>query len=168
MGDHDDNGTTQAPAQVDVASNMATTKFGHEPANPGEDMCSPAGQEENHENVRVVVATQNQHAAQGRGGSQDHDQIRTENYGKGGHPKRANEKLGKKFERTNQKQGKDIERTNQKPITTLLGCCVGCCCCFVVVSDVVVVRLLLCRLLCRLLLLFHCCVGCCCCCVGCC
>ena len=117
LGDHDDNVTTQAPAQVHVASNMATTKFGHEPANPGEDMCSPAGQEENHENVRVVVATQNQHAAQGRGGSQDHDQIRTENYGKGGHPKRANEKLGKKFERTNQKQGKDIERTNQKPMT---------------------------------------------------
>ena len=106
LGDHDDNVTTQAPAQVHVASNMATTKFGHEPANPGEDMCSPAEQDENHENVRVVVAKQNQHAAQGRGGSQDHDQIRTENYGKGGHPKRANEKLGK-----------DIERTNQKPMT---------------------------------------------------
>ena len=117
LGDHDDNITTQAPAQVHIASNMATTKFGHEPANPEEDICSPAEQDENHENVRVVVATKNQHAVKGRGGSQDHDQICTENCGQGGHPKRANEKLGKEFERTNQKQGKDIKRTNQKPMT---------------------------------------------------
>ena len=49
--------------------------------------------------------------------NQDHDQICTENYGQGGHPKRANEKLGREFERANQKQGKDIKRTNQKPMT---------------------------------------------------
>ena len=117
LGDHDNNITTQAPEQVHTASNMATTKFGHEPANPGEDICSPAEQDENHENVRVVGATKTQHAVKGRGGSQDHDQICTENYGQGGHPKRANEKLGREFERANEKQGKDIKRTNQKPMT---------------------------------------------------
>ena len=117
LGDHDDNVTTQAPAQVHIASNMATTKFGHAPGNPGEDICSPAEQDENQENVRAVVATQNQHAVRGRGGSQDHDQICTENYGHEGHSKRANEKLGKEFERTNQKQGKDSEQTNQKSMT---------------------------------------------------
>ena len=117
LGDHDDNITTQAPAQVHIASNMPTTKFGYERANPAEDICSPADQHEDHENVRVAAVTQNQHAAKGRGGSQDHDQICTKNYGQGGHPKRANEKLGREFERTNQKQGKDIKRTNQTPMT---------------------------------------------------
>ena len=117
LGHHDDNITTQASEQVHTASSMATTKFGHEPANQGEDICSPAEQDENRENVRVVGATKNQHAVKARGGSQDHDQNCMENYGRDGHPKRANEKLGREFERANEKQGKDIKRTNQKPMT---------------------------------------------------
>ena len=67
--------------------------------------------------MRVIGATKNQHIAEARGGSQDQDQNYRKNYGQDGHPKRANEKLGREFKRANEKQGKEIKRTNQKPMT---------------------------------------------------
>ena len=113
MGHHDDNITAKASEQVQTASDIPTTTFGHEPVDQGENISSPAEQDQNHENVRVVGATTNQHVAEARGGSQDQDQNYTKNYGQNGHPKRANEKLGREFKRANEKQGKDIKRTNQ-------------------------------------------------------
>ena len=76
----------------------------------GKNISSPAEQDQNHENVRVMGATKNQHVAKARGGSQDHDQNSSKNssknYGQDGPPKRANEKQGKEFKRANEKPGK--------------------------------------------------------------
>ena len=76
----------------------------------GENISSPAEQDQNHENVRVIGATKNQHNAKARGGSQDHDQNSSKNssknYGQDGTPKRGNEKQGKEFKRANEKRGK--------------------------------------------------------------
>ena len=115
LGHHDDNITVKASEQVQTASDITTTTFGHEQVVQSENISSPAEQDQNQENVRVIGATKNQHVAEARGGSQD--QNYRKNYGQDGHPKRANEKLGREFKRANEKQGKEIKRTNQKPMT---------------------------------------------------
>ena len=117
LGHYDDNITVKASEQVQTASDITTTTFGHEQVDQGENISSPAEQDQNHENVRVMGATKNQHEAEARGGSQDQDQNYRKNYGQNGHPKRANEKQGREFKRANEKQGKEIKRTNQKPMT---------------------------------------------------
>ena len=117
LGHHDDNITAKASEKVQTVSDMTTTTFGYEPADQGENISSPADQDQNHENVCVVGATKNQHVTEARDGSQDQDQNYTKNYGQNGHPKRANEKQGGEFKRANEKHGKDIKRTNQKPMT---------------------------------------------------
>ena len=117
LGHHDDNITVKASEQVQTASDITTTTFGYEQVDQGENVSSPAEQDQNHENVRVMGATKNQHVAKARGGSQDQDQNYRKNYGQNGHPKRANEKQGREFKRANEKQGKEIKRTNQKPMT---------------------------------------------------
>ena len=109
LGHHDDNITAKASEKVQTVSDMTTTTFGHEPADPGENITSPANQDQNHENVCVVGATKNQHVAEARDGSQDQDQNYTKNSGQNGHPKRANEKQGGEFKRANEKHGKDIK-----------------------------------------------------------
>ena len=117
LGHYDDNTTVKASEQVQTASDITTTTFGHEQVDQGENISSPTEQDQNHENVRVMGATKNQHEAEARGGSQDQDQNYRKNYGQNGHPKRANEKQGREFKRANEKQGKEIKRTNQKPMT---------------------------------------------------
>ena len=117
LGHHDDNMTAKASEKVQTVSDTTITTFGHEPADQGETISSPADQDQNHENVCVVGATKNQHVTEARDGSQDQDQNYTKNYGENGHPKRANEKQGSEFKRANEKHGKDIKRTNQKPMT---------------------------------------------------
>ena len=117
LGHHDDNITAKASEKVQTVSDMTTTMFGHEPADQGENISSPADQDQNHENVCVVGVTKNQHVTEACDGSQDQDQNYTKNFGQNGHPKRANEKQGGEFKRANEKHGKDIKRTNQKPMT---------------------------------------------------
>ena len=87
LGHHDDNITIKASEQVQTASDITTTTFGHEEVDQGENISSPAEQDQNHENVRVMGATKNQHVAEARGGSQDQDQNYRKNYGQNGHPK---------------------------------------------------------------------------------
>ena len=89
--------TTKASEQVQTASDITTTTFGHEQVDQGENISSPAEQDQNHENVHVMGATQNQHEAEARGGSQDQDQNYRKTYGQNGHPKQANEKQGKEI-----------------------------------------------------------------------
>ena len=117
LGHHDDNITVKASEQVQTASDITTTTLGHEQVDQGENISSPAEQDQNHENVRVMGATKNQHVVKARGGSQDQDQNYRKNYGQDGHPKRANEKQGKEFKRANEKQGKEIKQTKQKSMT---------------------------------------------------
>ena len=81
-----------------------------------ENICGPAEQDQNHEKVRVVDATKNQHVAKARGGSQDHDQNSSKNYGQAEHPKRANEKHGKEFKRANEKPGKQTSMTYREAL----------------------------------------------------
>ena len=85
-----------------------------------ENICGPAEQDQNHENVRVVGATKTQHVAKARGGSQDHDQNSSKNssknYGQAEHPKRANEKHGKEFKRANEKPGKQTSMTYREAL----------------------------------------------------
>ena len=108
LGHHDDNITAKASEKVQTVSDMTTTTFEHELAGQGENISSPADQDQNHENMCVVGATKNQHVAEARGGSQDQDQNYTQNCGQKGHPKRANEKQGGGFKRANEKHGKDM------------------------------------------------------------
>ena len=117
LGHHDNNITVKASEQVQTAPSITTTTFGHEQVDQSESISSPVEQDQNHENVRVMGATKNQHVAEARGGSQDQDQNFRKNYGQNGHPKRANEKQGREFKRANEKQGKETKRTNQKPMT---------------------------------------------------
>ena len=109
LGHHDDNITVKASEQVQTASDITTMTFGYEQVDQGENVSSPAEQDQNHENVRVMGATKNQHVAKAHGGSQDQDQNYRENYGQNGHPKQANEKQGREFKRANEKQGKEIK-----------------------------------------------------------
>ena len=117
LGHHDNNITVKASEQVQTAPSITTTTFGHEQVDQSESISSPVEQDQNHENVRVMGATKNQHVAEARGGSQDQDQNFRKNYGQNGHPKQANEKQGREFKRANEKQGKETKRTNQKPMT---------------------------------------------------
>ena len=117
LGRGDVHDTTEVSEQNQTASDITTTTFGREQVDQVDNISSPAEQDQNHANVRVVGATKTQHEAEARDGSQDQDQNYTKNYGLSGHSKRANEKQGREFKRANEKQGKELKRTNQKQMT---------------------------------------------------
>ena len=94
----------KASEQDKTASDITTTTFGRDQVEQAENISSPAEQDQNHENMRVMGATKNQHEAEARDGSQDQDQNSRENYGHNGHPKRANENQGSEFKRANEKR----------------------------------------------------------------
>ena len=109
LGHYDNNITAKASEQDKTAPDITTTTFGREQVDQGENISNPVEQDQNHENVRVMGATKNQHEVEARDGSQDQDQNYRKNYGQNGHPKRANEKQGREFKRANEKQGKKIK-----------------------------------------------------------
>ena len=74
LGHYDDNITAKASEQDKTAPDITTTTFGREQVDQGENISNPAEQDQNHENVRVMGATKNQHEAEARDGSQDQDQ----------------------------------------------------------------------------------------------
>ena len=96
----DDDGETQMKAseQNQTASGIATATLGCEQVGQGDNILSPAEQDQHHENgrenMRVVGATTPQREAEARAGSRDQDQNF---YVQNGHPKRANENHGSKF-----------------------------------------------------------------------
>ena len=102
----DDDGETQMKAseQNQTASGIATATLGCEQVGQGDNILSPAEQDQHHENgrenMRVVGATTPQREAEARAGSRDQDQNF---YVQNGHPKRANEKHGSEFKRANEK-----------------------------------------------------------------
>ena len=94
----------KASEQNQTASGIATATLGCEQVGQGDNILSPAEQDQHHENgrenMRVVGATTPQREAEARAGSRDQDQNF---YVQNGHPKRANEKHGSEFKRANEK-----------------------------------------------------------------